>query len=273
MNKSVIDVPKMDCPSEENLIRMALRGMDGIESLNFDLNRRQVIAYHNGDSSRILKAIEPLGFGAKLNDFQAMTAEEFESIESTAKELKQNPGEARVLKQLLAINFSMFVAEIIIGWVAQSTGVIADAMDMFADSAVYGVSLYAVGMAVATQRTAARMSGFLQGGLATLALFEVIRRFIFGSEPWAPYMLGISTVALVANLTCLTLISRHRTGSIHMKASWIFSTNDVIANLGVILAGVLVMWLKSPLPDLVIGLIISVIVMLGALKILKISKT
>jgi Co/Zn/Cd efflux system component len=272
LKKSVFDVPKMDCPSEENLIRMSLNGVDGVGNLSFDLHARKLTAVHEGDASAILKAIEPLGFGAKLSGTQELSEEEFEDIEATISALKDNPGEARVLKQLLAINFTMFVAEIIIGWLAQSTGVIADAMDMFADSAVYAVSLYAVGQALATQKKAARLSGYLQAGLAAFALFEVFRRFIVGSEPWAPYMMGISLVALIANVTCLFLISKHRTGGIHMKASWIFSTNDVIANLGVIIAGALVLYFKSPVPDLIVGLVISTVVFRGALAILKMSK-
>lgn len=272
LKKSVFDVPKMDCPSEENLIRMSLKGVEGVENLEFDLGARKLAVIHGGEASTILKAIEPLGFGARLSSTQELSEEEFEDIEATIAALKDNPGEARVLKQLLAINFTMFVAEMIIGWLAQSTGVIADAMDMFADSAVYGVSLYAVGQALATQRRAARLSGYLQAALAGLALFEVFRRFVFGSEPWAPYMMGISLVALIANVTCLFLISKHRTGGIHMKASWIFSTNDVIANLGVILAGALVLYFKSPIPDLVVGLVISTVVFRGALAILKMSK-
>lgn len=272
MKKSVFDVPKMDCPSEENLIRMSFKGVEGIEDLNFDLGARRVTAVHQGDSSHLLKALEPLGFGARLFQSQDLSEEEFKNIDATIKSFKDNPGEARVLKQMLIINFTMFVAEIIIGWLAQSTGVIADGMDMFADSAVYAVSLYAVGQAFATQRRAARLSGYLQAALASVALFEVFRRFIFGSEPWAPYMMGISLVALIANVTCLFLISKHRTGGVHMKASWIFSTNDAIANLGVILAGAFVFYFKSPIPDLLIGLFISIVVFRGALAILRMSK-
>ena len=54
-----------------------------------------------------------------------------------------------------------------------------------------------------------------------------------------------------------------------MKASWIFSANDVIANVGVMLAGVLVAVTGSRYPDLVIGLMIAVIVFIGAQRILK----
>jgi Co/Zn/Cd efflux system component len=56
-----------------------------------------------------------------------------------------------------------------------------------------------------------------------------------------------------------------------MKASWIFSANDVIANVGVILAGFLVTVTSSRYPDLVIGLIIAVVVLNGARRILQLK--
>lgn len=105
--------------------------------------------------------------------------------------------------------------------------------------------------------------------LALGALAEVIRRFVMGSEPEPGWMIAVSTVALAANVSCLYLISRHRKGGAHMKASWIFSTNDVLANLGVIGAGLLVAWTQTRFPDLVIGSIIAVIVFTGAIRILR----
>lgn len=216
----------------------------------------------------VLRLLEPLNFGAKVvrSESHSFTEGDADDFEPTGA-----PGEARVLKILLAINAVMFVAEITLGWIAQSTGLIADSLDMFADAAVYGVSLYAVGKALQRQRQAARLSGYLQLLLAVMAIVEVARRFYFGSEPFASYMVVVSFVALAANVSCLALISKHRTGGVHMQASWIFSANDVIANMGVILAGALVYVTKSPYPDLIIGGIIAVIVFRGALKILKIS--
>ena len=98
---------------------------------------------------------------------------------------------------------------------------------------------------------------------------DVTRRFIVGSEPILGLMAGIALIALIANVTCLALISKHRKGEVHMRASWIFSANDVIANMGVIIAGGLVFLTGSRIPDLVIGFIISVVVLRGGIIIVR----
>ena len=82
-------------------------------------------------------------------------------------------------------------------------------------------------------------------------------------------MLSVGAVALLANIICLVLISRHKEGGVHMRASWIFSANDVIANLGVIVSGVLVATMGSRFPDLIVGAIISIVVIRGGLRILR----
>src|SRR3546814_20657650 len=81
----------------------------------------------------------------------------------------------------------------------------------------------------------------------------------------------IGLVALVANVSCLLLIYGHREGGAHMKASWIFSANDVIANIGVIAAGALDAWTGSSYPDLVIGTVVGLIVLNGARRILALQ--
>jgi len=181
----------------------------------------------------------------------------------------KNRSESKVLWQLLAINAVMFAVEFVIGWLAQSTGLIADSLDMLADAGVYGIGLYAVGRTLRAKTHAASVSGILQLGLAGLVMVDVIRRYFVGSEPFGLLMMAISLVALVANLVCLALLSKHREGEVHMRASWIFSTNDVLANLGVIIAGALVYFTGSRTPDLIIGLIIALIVARGGVQILR----
>lgn len=264
MKKSVFDVPKMDCASEERLVRMAIEPLDEVARLGFDLGRRRLTVVHEGDPDNLLKRLAPLNFGARL-------VETGEARLGRANEAAVPAEEHKTLRVLLAINAAMFFVEIVTGWLAESTGLIADSLDMFADAAVYGVSLYAVGKAATMQMRSARFSGYLQLILAFGALFEVIRRFLVGSDPEPPLMIGIAFLALVANVTCMALIAKHRQGGAHMRASWIFSTNDVIANVGVILAGVLVAWSGSHLPDLVVGAMIALVVLYGAIRILRLS--
>jgi Co/Zn/Cd efflux system component len=265
--QSVFAVPKMDCPSEENLIRMALRGVDGVVSLAFDLDQRRLIALHNGPAAELLQRLEPLGLGATLVE----SADSSSADDDVEIEAPDDEAEARLLKLLLAINALMFFVELVVGVWAQSTGLIADALDMFADAAVYGLSLYAVGRSAALKTRAAHMAGWLQMGLALLALAEVVRRFVFGSEPVSGLMMGMGLVALIANAACLVLIAKKRHAGAHMKASYIFSSNDVIANAGVIVAGVLVALTGSHYPDLVIGLMVGLVVMNGARRILELG--
>lgn len=180
--------------------------------------------------------------------------------------------ERKTLLTVLAINAFMFVFEMTLGLLAQSTGLIADSLDMFADASVYTISLYAVGKSSTLKTKSAKLSGFAQIFLALLVLADVLRRFIFGSDPVSTIMMGVGVIALLANATCLYLIAKHRDGGVHMRASFIFSKNDVIANVGVILSGALVWVLGNRYPDLVIGFIIAVIVLRGGLQILKESR-
>ena len=175
-----------------------------------------------------------------------------------------NESQRQVLIKLLVINALMFLVEIGAGWYAQSTGLIADAMDMLADAAVYGVGLYAVGKSLKQKAHAALISGWFQLLLGVSIIVDIVRRIWLGSDPESLFMMAIGSIALVANVVCLKLIEQHRHGDVHMRASWIFSKNDVIANLGVIMSGALVMLLDSRWPDLVIGCVIALVVLNGA---------
>ena len=177
--------------------------------------------------------------------------------------------ERRTLLLLIAINGTMFFVELVAGWVAQSVGLIADSLDMMADAGVYGIALLAVGSSPLGKARAATTSGVLQLGLAGLVLVEVVRKWIHGSDPVSSLMIGVSLVALAANVTCLYLLRKHRHGEVHMRASWIFSTTDVQANVGVIIAGVLVSLTASPVPDLIIGALVCGIVARGGIRILR----
>jgi len=265
---SVYAVPKMDCPSEERMIRLALNGFEEIRALSFDLSNRRLKVVHDGEAEPITAKLATLGLGASLQETVIADPETIKAAESSAVSATQESGTLRVL---LGINAIMFVVGMTAGLIAQSTGLTADSLDMFADAAVYGLALYAVGRSAKMQVRAAHLAGVLQLILAIGVLVEVVRRFVFGSEPEWLVMIAIAFVSLIANTACLLLISKHREGGAHMKASWIFSANDVVINLGVITAGALVAWTGSNYPDLIIGTIVGVIVLNGARRILALK--
>lgn len=264
MKKTTIRIKKMDCPSEIKMIEGLMEGLDESAKMEFDLDSRTVQFFHNIDKQKIIDSLKSISLPGELISTEDVSENDIPDIVPSV--------EAKTLKYLLAINFTMFIVEIIIGVYAESTGLLADGLDMMADSFVYGLSLYAVGKSLTMKHKAAYFSGVMQISLGLLCLVEVGRKFYFGSEPLSSYMIVISIVALIANLLCLVLIHKHKDGEIHMKASWIFSANDVIVNTGVIISGVLVYVLGSNLPDLIIGALVSLIVIRGGVSIIKMSK-
>lgn len=264
MLKSTFDVAKMDCPSEEQLVRMKLEGRGDVHSLVFDLAQRRLEVVHTGDAADITRALESLDLGATHRSSTG-----WESLESAS----DAPAQRRLLWQVLLINLAFFGLELVAGLVAQSMGLVADSLDMLADSVVYGLSLYAVGRSARHKGGVATISGVLQLLLAMVGLFEAVRRFVTPHElPGFRTMIFVSLLALAGNALCLYLLQKSRSREAHMQASMIFTSNDVIANIGVIVAGVLVLVTASRLPDLIVGVAIFLLVGRGAVRILNLAR-
>ncbi len=264
MQKTIFSVQKMDCPSEEQLIRLKLGDFKNIASLVFDLPNRKLEIYHTEDYMQIFKQIENLELDATL-------------IENTFTDLpvpaQKNSDERKLLFQVLAINFFFFLLETWMGILSHSMGLVADSLDMLADSLVYGLAIYAIGGTILRKKNIAKASGYFQLALAVLGAVEVSRRFLgFGEVPVFQTMIVISILALIGNATSLALLQKSKNTEAHMQASMIFTSNDVIVNLGVIIAGVLVFVTNSKIPDLVVGAIVFFIVARGAYRILQIAK-
>lgn len=175
----------------------------------------------------------------------------------------------RILRQVLAINLVQSVGGIAVGVLAASTALIGAGLDNLADASVYAVALYAVGRPVLSKVRAARLSGWLLLGFAAVLMIEVLRRFVQGADPGGLAMIAMAAINAVLNQVCLRLLARHRDDDVSFSASSIFTSNDTWANLGIVVSGLLVLWFDSPLPDLVIGLIVAIIAFRGGLEILK----
>ena len=254
----------MDCPSEENLIRLKLDGVSGIRKLEFDIPNRKLTIYHLGQLELIEQSIQELNLGGKLL-FSGRT----ESVD-----IQEDTNQKRILWTVLGINFAFFLIEMTFGLISRSMGLVADSLDMLADSFVYGLSLLAVGGSLLIKKRIARVAGYFQILLAVIGFTEVLRRF-FSTViiPEFSTMIIVSIFALIGNAACLYILQQSRSkDQAHMKASLIFTSNDVIINIGVIVAGLLVLWTSSSLPDLVVGMIVFVVVIVGALRIIKLGR-
>jgi Co/Zn/Cd efflux system component len=263
MKKSVFKITKMDCPAEEQMIRMKLAGMTQIQELKFDIPNRLLEVVHEDEIDPIESSIDDLNF-----DSTRLETTDFEWTGTAIQDIQR-----QALWIILVINFGLFVVEITTGFISNSMGLVADSIDMLADSLVYGLSLYAVGSHLAHKKKIAEISGYFQLSLAVLGFVEVIRRFLgAGDLPVFQTMIVISLIALAGNVASLLVLQRAKTDEVHMKASMIFTSNDIVANLGVILAGVMVFYSHSKIPDLVIGALVFLLVARGALRILKLAK-
>lgn len=261
MKKTVFEITKMDCPSEENLIRMKLDGIPGVEHLDFDIPNRKLAVFHDGQADQIETLILELNLGGQ----------KLKTEETAQTQFAENSNQKKLLWTVLSINFLFFIIEMTTGLISKSMGLVADSLDMLADSFVYGVSLFAVGGTLIRKRRIAKLAGYFQILLAVMGFGEVLRRF-FGAEqlPNFTTMIMVSVFALIANGICLYLLQKSKSKEeAHMKASMIFTSNDVIINLGVIVAGFLVNVLNSNKPDLIIGTIVFILVIQGARRILK----
>lgn len=265
MNRTVFKIQKMDCPCEENLIRMKLQSYTSVKSMDFDLANRKLSIIHTG-------AVEPVEAGiASLNLGSSVICSE--PVGEPELETDNNKQQRKILGIVLLVNFLFFIVEMTTGLLSRSMGLVADSLDMLADAFVYGLSLFVVGATVLRKKRVALISGYFQILLAASGFAEVIKRFVGMEEiPDFRTMLLVSVLALGANVFCLLLLQRTKSKEAHIQASIIFSSNDIIINAGVIVAGVIVWLSGSGLPDLIIGSIIFVIVIRGALRILKLAK-
>lgn len=180
----------------------------------------------------------------------------------------KNQKEQRVLLIALALNAAMAVIGGMAGWIGQSTGLLADALDMLADAAAYGIGLLAIGRTLRFKANGALFTGSVLLVLGAGLLVEVVHRVLHGAEPVSAWMIGTALLSLAVNVTVLRLLAPFKEGEIHLRATWICTRADVVANFGVILAGCLVLLLASPYPDFIIGTLIGLYVIKEAFEIL-----
>lgn len=179
------------------------------------------------------------------------------------------PQKRRVLWQVLGLNLLLSLSLAVTGVLGDSNGLIANALDNLSDSAVYAISLFALGRSPRLKVVAARVSGVLLLVFAVGVLSDALRRFMTSTEPLGAIMIVMSLISTAINLLCLKLLKPMKNADVNLRAAQTFSLNDFVSNLGILIAGGLVAWLGQPWPDLAVGIAIAAIAVKGGIDILR----
>ncbi len=163
----------------------------------------------------------------------------------------------RALWIVLAINATMIFVEIVAGWVAGSTALLADALDFLADSATYGLTLYVLAKSLRWKASAALAKGAAMALFGVWVLSEAITRGFDPALPDAAMMGAVGGLALAANMACAAILFWHRGDDLNMRSVWLCSRNDAIGNLAVLAAATGVFATATAWPDLAVGGVIA----------------
>lgn len=175
----------------------------------------------------------------------------------------------KVLRTVLWINAVMFGVELSTGLFAESLSLVSDSLDMLGDAVTYASSILVVGASFVKKAKVARLKASIMMIFAIIVFGEGIYKFLNPTVPSFSIMLGISILALAANLICLYLLVSHKDDDINMRSVWVCSRNDIVANTSVIGAAMLVYLTQSPLPDMLVGACLAVLFTHSALGIFK----
>lgn len=142
----------------------------------------------------------------------------------------QDVAQRRTLLQVLLLNAGLAAVLLFAGLSANSSALVANALDNTSDAFVYGISYYAVARSQRWKTIAATVSGILLLVLAVGVAIDVFRRFTTGPEPLGLVMIVMAFIATAINALCIKLLSSDRRGDVNLRAAWTFSINDFVSN-------------------------------------------
>jgi len=166
----------------------------------------------------------------------------------------------RTLYSLLAINIVMLGVELWGVRSSHSSGILADSLHLLSHVLVVSLSLFALSRGVTFRLRAVLIKGFLMVTLGIGSLVEVLSGRSEVSIPHADVMGWTMGLVFIFNLICLGLLWPRRADDLNMRSTWLCSFNDLLTNLGLIAASLLVSVTGSGVPDIFMGVLFSLVV-------------
>jgi len=190
----------------------------------------------------------------------ATTGYGFERIdddEVSANPAHQDPSYRRALWIVVGLNLGYGIVEMVGGFLSGSQALKADALDFLGDGAITFLGLLAIGWSLAWRARSAMIQGAFLGLLGLGVVGSTVWRIVNQQTPEAGLMGAFAVGALIVNILAVLPLLKHRQGDANMRAVWLFSRNDAIGNLAVVVAAGLVAWFGSPWPDLIVAFVIA----------------
>lgn len=180
---------------------------------------------------------------------------------------QHDPAYRRALLIVVVLNLGFGVAELFGGFIADSQALKADSLDFLGDGSISLLGLLALAWAPRARSNVALSQGLFLGTLGVGVIGFAIWRAFNSTAPDAELMGAIGAVALAINVASAMVLSRFREGDANVRAIWLFSRNDALANVAVIAAAGLVAWTGSAWPDLAVAGVIALLFLHSAYEI------
>jgi Co/Zn/Cd efflux system component len=178
-------------------------------------------------------------------------------------------GYRRALVIVVALNLAMAVAEMFGGLLGKSQALKADALDFLGDGTITLLALIAISHGPGWRARAALLQGMFLTVLGLGVIGAAVYRIIERRLPDAEVMTWFGAAALAVNVASALVLIPHRKGDANVRAVWLFSRNDALGNVAVLIAAGLVFWTGTPWPDLVTAGLIGGLFLHSAVDIIR----
>ena len=266
-------VTGMDCASCATKIEGAARKVEGVDEVKVSI-ASQIMTLNVDDPQTRLPAIEQavtsLGYQLdRIGQPKVAGAETDEDDDKIPDLSHVTPAYKRALWIVVLLNVGYGVIEIFGSFLSGSQALQADALDFVGDGLISFLGLIAVGWGLAARAKAALLQGVFLGLLGLGVIGSTLYRVFVEHEPETLLMGGFAVVAFIVNVAAALVLLPHRKGDANMRAVWLFSRNDAIGNLAVVVAAVLVWALSSSWPDLLVAFAVAGLFLQSAWSIIR----
>lgn len=187
----------------------------------------------------------------------------------------------RGLSVAILITATVMVVEVVGGVLSNSLALLSDAGHMFTHLIALGLALLAIRVArrpatrtktygyYRAEILAALANGIILVFLATYIFYEAYLRYLQPPEVRGPIMFGVAIVGLGANLAVLLALRRTRSESINIRGALLHVLSDTLSSVGVIIAGVIIMFTSVYVVDPLVGFLIGAMILIWAIGLIR----